>query len=90
MLPVVHSALGLNDFPVGDESIFNFDVHVYSSGEAVWPRLGKLCDYFTAMYPPKPLIYTPIFVYFGVFTEVLYVIGLHKVLYITTYVIQTV
>ena len=80
MLPVVHSALGLNDFPVGDESIFNFDVHVYSSSEAVWPSLGKLWDYFTAIYPLKPLIYTPIFACFGVVKEIFYERALHKVI----------
>ena len=90
MLPVVHPALGLNDFPVGDESIFNFDVHVYSSGEAVLPRLGKLWDYFTAIYPLKPLIYTPLFVCSGVVMGFLYEIGLHKAIYISSYVIQTV
>ena len=90
MLPVVHSTLGLNDFPVGDESIFNFDVHVYSSGEAVWPRLGKLSDYFTAVYSPEPPINTPLFVCFGVVMEFIYEISLHKVISITSYVIQTV
>ncbi len=90
MLPVVHSALGLNDFPVGDKSILNFDGHVCSSGEAVWPRLGKLSNYFTAIYPPKPLIYTPVFVCFGVVMGFLYENSLHKAIYISSYVIQTV